>query len=155
MIELSSRYLALKTELASVEEELRELVGEQGCTEVQQAATVEPASGSASEVSAPAAVVAVPEKSVDPVTARVRRLLAGSGPLSFSAIYDGVLRGGRATKYAVRAALQKGRHHGELVFDPETSLYEMAKPIHRPAGKPKTQKTPEPVKARGSAADAD
>lgn len=53
---------------------------------------------------------------VEPVTQRVKRLLAAGRKLSFGDIHKGVLVRGPATKFAVRSALGKAREKGVIRF---------------------------------------
>lgn len=67
----------------------------------------------------------------------MKKILATGRKLSFGELYQGVLRGGPATKFAVRSALGKARQKGTIKFDGEQ--YFMA-----PAGGKRVEKTEAP-----------
>ncbi len=65
-----------------------------------------------------------------PVTVRVRKALASAGPagLDFGVLYQRVLRGGPATKFAVKSALNKDRERKTIEFSGNKYRLQTQKP---------------------------
>jgi hypothetical protein len=109
-IMLASEVATLRARLTTAENELRSLLGEG----VQAHEVVEDDGPQVEDAN---------------VTTRVKRLLATGRRMTFGEMFTAVLKGGPATKFAVRSALSKGRERGTIQYDGE--VYFMSAPPER------------------------
>lgn len=114
-IRLAEEVVSLRSQLSSAENRLRSLlaVKQTSASRSNGAKTSTPLQGRQAVNTTPAGSAA-PRV---PVTQRVRKFLASGEGESFSTILAAVSKGGSATKFAVRSALQKDREKGTISFD--------------------------------------
>jgi hypothetical protein len=111
LLRAAERVVLARKELEEAETEFHRLVAEPAQHEVVV--------GIGAPQASPPPPAGDPTNQAPPVTHRVRKLLAQRGALTFGELYDGVLSGGDATKFAVRSALHKDREKGDIAFDGE------------------------------------